>query len=301
MTRFFLLFCLACAAFAQNPNAAPANDAVKQARQLTADGKYDEAIAAFQKIAQQDPKSWEAHAGIGTVLDLKGDYPQGRKHLQEAINLAPADAKPQAWRTMAMSYAFTRDTQNAESYEKRIFDARMNKQDFTGAAEIANELARVLLESGDINGAEKWYRIGYKTALKKSDLAAKDKDLWEFRRQSAEARVAARRGQKDQARQHADAAKAAFDKGIDPAQAVYVPYVYGYAAYYAGDYKSAIEEFLKTNQNDPFNLVMLAQAYEKSGEPDKAKEYYEKVMHANGHNPTNAYARPLARKALSAK
>jgi tetratricopeptide (TPR) repeat protein len=199
---------------------------------------------------------------------------------------------------MAMSYAFDRKPKEIERYQKQVFDYRMGKNDLQGAAEIANEAARMLLESGDVNGAEKWYRLGHETILKKTDLAEKDKDLWEFRWHSAEARIAARRGNNADAMKHADAGKAVIDKGTNPEQAQYVPYVYGYNAFYAGDYKRAIDEFSKTNQNDPFNLVMIAQAYEKLGDKGKAKGYYEKVLASNAHNPTNAYARPIAKQKL---
>jgi hypothetical protein len=43
---------------------------------------------------------------------------------------------------------------------------------------------------------------------------------------------------------------------------------------------------------------MIAQAYDKMGDKAKAKEYYEKVLPSNAHNPTNAYARPIAQKKL---
>jgi tetratricopeptide (TPR) repeat protein len=295
-----IIFCATL--FAQAPQAAPQSepsDAVKAARKLHNEGKYDEAIAAFKKIVEDGGTgAWEGHLGIGVALDLKGDYSEARKHIQMAIDTAPADSQPQALRAMAMSYAFTRDTKNAELFEKQVFDYRLGKNDLPGAAEVANELARVLLESGDVNGAEKWYKTGYETIKKKTDLEAKEKDLWDFRWHSALARIAARRGKKAEAKQHADAAKATFEKGIDPAQAVYVPYVYGYAAFYAGDYKNAITQFSKANQNDPFNLVMIAQAYEKTGNKAKAREYYQKVMQSSAHNPTNAYARPIAKEKL---
>jgi tetratricopeptide (TPR) repeat protein len=45
--------------------------------------------------------------------------------------------------------------------------------------------------------------------------------------------------------------------------------------------------------------VLLAQAYEKSGDKEQAIEYYKKVLQVNGHNPTNAFARPIAKKKLS--
>jgi tetratricopeptide (TPR) repeat protein len=302
MNRLAVVLLLSIAAFAQNP--APAKGPtgpIADANKLVNEGKHDEALAAYQKIAAADPKNWDAHRGIGVVLDLQGKYAEARKHLQQAIDLAPADSKPNAWRTMAMSYAFDRNTKEIERYQKQVFDYRLGKNDYQGAAEVANEAARMLLESGDIDAAATWYRVGYTTALKKTDLAEKDRDLWEFRWHSAQARIAARRGNRAGAQKHADAGKALIDKGTNPEQAPYVPYVYGYNAFYAGDYKTAIDEFSKSNPNDPFNLVMIAQAYEKQGDKAKAKEYYEKVLATNAHNPTGAYARPIAQQKLKAK
>jgi tetratricopeptide (TPR) repeat protein len=287
---------LSIAAFAQNPAPQAPTGPIADANKLVNEGKLDDALAAYQKIAAADPKNWDAHRGMGVVLDLEGKYAEARKHLQEAIDLAPTDSKPAAWRTMAVSYAFDRNAKEIERYQKQVFDYRMSKYDLQGSAEIANEAARMLLESGDINGAEKWYRLGHETILKKTDLADKDKDLWEFRWESAQARIAARRGNHADAQKHADAGKALIDKGTNPEQAQYVPYVYGYNAFYAAEYKEAIDEFSKSNPNDPFNLVMIAQAYDKMGDKAQAKEYYEKVLKSNAHNPTNAYARPIAQK-----
>jgi Tfp pilus assembly protein PilF len=70
-------------------------------------------------------------------------------------------------------------------------------------------------------------------------------------------------------------------------------------AFYGGDYKTAITELEKASQDDPFILVLIAQSYEKGGDAARAKEYYVKVMANNGHGPTNAFARPVARKKLA--
>ncbi len=43
-------------------------------------------------------------------------------------------------------------------------------------------------------------------------------------------------------------------------------------------------------------LVLLAEAYEKSGDGAKARETYEKVLASNAHNVNNAFARAIARK-----
>ena len=149
------------------------------------------------------------------------------------------------------------------------------------------------------DGAQRWYKTGYDTALRKPEIKDTDKNLWAFRWANAEARIAARRGQREEAQKQIAAAKAALDKANNPDQAQFVPYLTGYVAYYAGDYKTAIADLGKANQQDPFILVLIAQAYEKTGDTKSAKEYYAKVMANNGHGPTNAFARPVARKKLA--
>lgn len=75
--------------------------------------------------------------------------------------------------------------------------------------------------------------------------------------------IAAPRGDRAKAQKHVAAAKAILDKETNPEQAQFFPYLQGYAEFYAGDYKTAIEELQKANQNDPFIQCMIGQTYEK--------------------------------------
>jgi tetratricopeptide (TPR) repeat protein len=272
---------------------------VKQGQELNSAGKQDEALALYRQALHLAPNLYEAHLASGVALDLKGEYQEARLHLSKAIELASPETKPQALRTMAMSYAFEGNAGEAGKYEQQVFDARMAKPDFTGAAEIANELARINLESGDLDGASRWYKTGYETALRKPDMNDAEKNLWAFRWEHAQARIAARRGQREEAQKHVAAAKAALDKANNPDQARFFPYLTGYVAFYTGDYKTAIGDLQKADQRDSFILSLLAQAYEKSGDQVQAMEYYRKVLTSNAHNPTNAFARPLAKKKLA--
>jgi tetratricopeptide (TPR) repeat protein len=219
--------------------------------------------------------------------------------MKKAIGVAPADQKNRALRVMAISYAFESNSAEAEEYEKQVFDAQLAKANFEAAAGVANELARIKLESGDIDGAANWYKTGYDTAMRKTDLKDADKNLWAFRWTNAQARIAARRGQRDEAQKQVAEAKAALEKANNPDQAQFFPYLTGYVAFYGGDYKTAITELGKASQEDPFILMLLAESYEKLGDAARAKEYYGKVMTINGHGPTNAFARPVARKKLA--
>jgi tetratricopeptide (TPR) repeat protein len=284
-----------------SPANAPQNDVaaqLKQAQQLNNDGKQDEALAIVNRVLASDPKSYEANLQAGIVLDLKGDYDQARQHLTQAIELAPADRRVQALRTTAVSYAFQCDLPQVNNYEQQAYDLQLKDQKFTDAAGTANELARIDLECGDLTAAGKWYKSGYETALRKSDLPEADRDLWTFRWENAQARIAAREGNRKDADAHVAAAKAILDKGKIPEQQRFYPYLTGYVAFYAGDYKAAIDQLQNADQKDPFILVLLAQAHEKLGNQSEATKYYRQVLTINSHTPTNAFARPLAKKQL---
>ena len=272
---------------------------VKQGQKLNSEGQQNEALKLYKQALEKSPNSYEAHLESGVALDLTGEYRKAREHLQKAIDVAPADQKNRALRVMAFSYAFENNAAEAEKYEKQVFDALMAKSDFEGAAGVANELARIKLESGDIDGAANGYKTGYDTAMRKTEMKDADKNLWAFRWAHARARIAARRGQREEAQKQVAVAKAALEKANNPDQAEFLPYLTGYVAFYGGDYKAAITELQKASQEDPFILVLLAQSYEKAGDAASAKEYYGKVMANNSHGPTNAFARPVARKKLA--
>jgi tetratricopeptide (TPR) repeat protein len=236
----------------------------------------------------------------GASLDLQGKTAEARQVFQTAIDQASTpQAKAQAQRAMAISWAFDNNCEQAAKFEQPVHDYYLAEKDFYDAGEIANELARICIEAGKLDEAERWYRKGREIGLQEPNIGADRRDLWEFRTEHALARLAARRGQRAEAEKHVRAAKAILDKGTNPSQTQFFPYLTGYVAYYLGDYKQAIEDLQKANQSDPFILSLLAQAYEKLGDKAKADDCYRKAMTvSNAHNPPNAYARPLARQKL---
>ncbi len=276
-----------------------AAELVKQGQALAGEGKSDEALALYQRALEMDPDSYPAQLFTGVALDLQGKYEPARQHLAKAIELASEQQTVQALRVMAVSYAFERNTEKAAEYEKRAYELQNNWKQYADAAGTANELARIYLESGDLDKALQWYQTGRTTGLRTPNITQAEKDLWEFRWQAAEARIAARRGQREKAQQDLVALKAIVDKADNPDQAQFYPYLAGYVALYLGDYSTAIKQLQAANQKDAFVLCMLAQTYEKLGDTAHARDYYQKVMTINTHNPSTAFARPLAREKLA--
>ena len=289
--------------FAQNPGrgGAPQSETVREGQQLLRQGKVEEALAMFRQELDKTPDSPGANNAAGSALDLLGKGAEARTYFAAAIKAAPSpQAKAQAQRAMAMSYAFEGDCANTGKYEQQVFDYYVSTGDFYQQGEIANEAARVCIDAGDLKAAERWYRQGHDAGMQQPDIPADRISLWQFRWEHAQARIAARRGNKAEAQKHVAAAKALLDKDakMAEAQAIYFPYLTGYVALYTGDYKTALEDLAKANQNDPFIQCLMGQAYEKLGEKEKAMECYGKAAATTAHNPPAAYSRPFATKKL---
>jgi len=286
--------------FAQAPAQRQQPEFIKQGQQLMHEGKLEEALALYRKTLESSPDSLPANIAAGDILDLMGKGEEARKYFQKVIDVAEKpEQKVSANRAMAMSYAFEGSCRKTVEYEQKVFDYYVEKQDFVQQGEIADEAARICIDSGDFDTALHWYQVGHDTGLKEPDIKPARVDLWNFRWEHAQARIAARRGNIAAAQDHVAAAKTILDKGTNPDQAQFYPYLRGYVAFYGQDYKAALEELLKANQNDPFIQCLLGQTYEKLGEKDKAVESYRKAAAAIGHNPPAAYAVPLSKKRLA--
>lgn len=289
------LFCHAGLLYAQ----AAVPSQIESAEKQIADGDLAGGVRALEKVVAAAPGSFDARLALGRALDLDGRYAAARRHLEAAVKLASDDdQRNTALTTLGISYAFESRADDAARYYQRAFDARMRADDREAAAALANALGRIYLESGNLGKAAEWYRTGLETAKEISHLPAGQRALWEMRWHNAQGRIAARRGNKAEAAKHAAAAKALLDRGGNENQRPFYPYLLGYIAFFSRDYRQAIDELSKGDQEDPFVLGLLAQAYRRLGDRDKAAEYYRKVMASTAHSINAAFSRPLARAFL---
>jgi tetratricopeptide (TPR) repeat protein len=273
---------------------------IKQGQELMREGKLDDALVLYRKTLETSPNSVPANIAAGNVLDLMGRGEEARKYFTKGIESADTpEQKAMAQRAMAMSYAFEGNCNKTVEYEQQVFDYYGSVRNFFQQGEIANEAARVCIDSGDLDTAYHWYQLGYDTGRKESEIKPARQDLWEFRWEHAQARIAARHGNQAEAQKHLAAAKNVLDKGTNPEQAQFLPYLQGYVAFYAGDYKTALDGLQKANPNDPFIQCMIGQTYEKLGDKGKAVEYYRKASMAIAHNSAAAYAVPFSKKRLT--
>ena len=148
MPRFAFAAVLITAATvcAQPPGGQPQPEFIRQGRQLEREGKLEEALAAYRKELQSSPDSAAANNAAGIVLDLMGKGAEARQYFAKAMEAGPTpQAKAQAQRSMAMSYAFEGDCGNTAKYEQLAIDYWVTAKDFYQQGELADEAARVCI------------------------------------------------------------------------------------------------------------------------------------------------------------
>ena len=136
---------------------------MQQAADLLRKGDTDGALAAVRLERAANTTSTRA----ANMLDTLGANADARQVFQHIIDSAssPAD-KAGAQRGMAMSYAFVGDCANTSKYEEMVIAYWVTREQtepqnaFYQQGEMANEAARVCLDAGDLDAAERLYSRG---------------------------------------------------------------------------------------------------------------------------------------------
>ncbi len=244
-------------------------------------------------------------------LDTEGKHQESRAIFQALIDNAPTPADRAAvQRRMAMSYAYDGNCAKSIEYEELVIAYWVTRREAEPQnahyqeGEMANEAARVCIDAGALDEAERMYRRGSELGNREPEPRTHPRSLWDFRLAHALARLSARRGNAAEARRHMAEARRILDSDPKMAedQEQYYPYLLGYVALYTNDLATAEAELTKSMAglpNDPFQVVLLGMMYEKKGDQAKARELYEKAFEmSTGSNPPNVHSRAFTRKKL---
>jgi tetratricopeptide (TPR) repeat protein len=264
-------------------------------------GKHEDAERLYRQAIALSPRSFEAARALGVLLNLKGQYPEARTHLQRALSVAPTAAvRHQTAAELALSYAFEGRLDDVRHQFEELRRQQQLDSDDAGAAASARSLGRILLEAGDTEGGRKWYELGYVEWKPQATQPESERLLWELRWRHMQARIAAREGKIAEAKRLLGEFESIMQKrGHAAEDNELYRWVAGYVAFYAKDYDRAITELTQANLSDPFILDLTARAYEAKGDMTNAREYYRRTLASNVHNLQSAIARPHARAKLS--
>jgi tetratricopeptide (TPR) repeat protein len=244
-------------------------------------------------------------------LDTEFRHQEARAIFQALIDNAPTPSdRAAAQRRMALSYAYDGNCAKSIELEEQVIAYWVTRREAEPQnahyqeGEMANEAARICIDAGNLDEAERMYRRGTELGNLEPEPRTHPKSLWDYRLAHALARLAARRGNAVEAKRHVAEARRILDgdRTMAEDQEQYYPYLLGYVALYTNDLATAEAELTKSAAglpNDPFQVVLLGMTYEKKGDQAKAREFYQKAFDmATGSNPPNVHSRAFTKKKL---
>ena len=267
-------------------------------------GKLDDAKSAFERAIQLDAATPRVYTFLGNIGLLKGDYAKARQFFNSALAKQVKGSAPFGPNYgLAFSYIYERDVKDAlkqlESYQVD-YDRSTQQQNFP-AVFIWNSIARLHLEFGKPEDAIKAYHKGYET-IPGSNLDETQKKTWLGRLHHGMARALAKMGKKEEAWKEADLIKKMIEDGGKDGDQFWPSYHYlvGYLRLEAGEYPQAIEHLKQTDLTDPFHKLLLARAYDKTGDTAGAQKLYREITEFNQLTLERALAYPEAKRKLKA-
>ncbi len=244
-------------------------------------GRFDEAITQYRKALEIDPNFINSHQGIAAALMYQAKPDEGAAELQKITDKARSDGE----RRTAL-FAMTVLNVDRGKMDKALED--VDRQYALG--EKTNDIpamigdlqlkANILLEMGKYDEAKGLYERALKMT-EDSNLSPKIKENTRLFQHYNLARVAL--GKKDLSVAKTEAEE--FRKGVEasknPAQIRQAHELSGMIALEQKDYDKAIAELLQANQQNPYDLYRLCQAYQGKGDNDKAKDSCKKAAEFN--------------------
>ncbi len=270
-----------------------------------------QATPAQGGAAQRPPNPRADSLRAAQRMDAEGKHAEARAIFTALIANAPDPAaRAAATRRLAMSHGYDGNCARVIELEEQVIAywvtrrAAEPQNAHYQEGEMANEAARVCIDHGFLDEAERYYRRGSELGNAEPEPRTHPRSLWDFRLAHALARIAARRGNAAEAQRQVAEARRILDS--DPkmaeAQEQYFPYLVGYVALFTGDLKTAEARFTETSaamRNDPFQVVLLGMTYEKMGDAARATAQYEKAYAmSTGSNPPNVYSRAFTKRKL---
>ena len=267
-------------------------------------GKFDEAKASFEKALKLDGSTPRVYTFLGNTELMKGNYAKARELFSTSLARQVKGSAPFGPNYgLAFAYIYQGDIKSAvktlESYAAD-YQTSTQQQNFP-AVFIWNSIARLHLEYGKAEDAMKAYEKGYDT-IPGSNLDEMQKKIWLGRLHHGQARTLAKMGKREEAWKEAEVIKKMIEDGGKEGEQFWPAYHYlaGYLRLEAGDYAKAVEELKQTDLTDPFHKLLLARAYEKSGDGVSAQKMYKEITEFNQLTLERALAYPEAKKKLKA-
>ena len=260
-------------------------------------GRFDDSITQYRKALSIDPNFINSYQGVAAALMYQGKPDEAAAELQKLESKARSDAEHRT-----ALFAMTVVDVDSGKMDKALED--MDKQyalgektnDIPAMAGDLQTKGNILVEMGRYDDAKGLFERALKMT-EDSKLSPEIKENTRLFHHYNLARVAL--GKNDVATAKTEAGE--FQKGTEasknPAQIRQAHQLKGIIALQEKNYDQAVAELQQANQQNPFDLFRLCQAYQGKGDAAKSKEFCTKAAGFNSLPQLNlAFIRTKAGK-----
>ena len=261
-------------------------------------GRFDESIAQYRKALAIDPNFINSHQGIASALMYQGKHDEAAAELQKITEKARSDAE----RRTAL---FGLTVVNIDSGKMDKALEEVDKQYALG--EKTNDVpamtgdlqlkGNIMLEMGKADEAKALFERGLKMT-EGSTLSQEIKDNARLFHHYNLARVALARKDVATAKTEAEAFRKGTESLKNPFQTKQAHELLGMIALEEKNFDAAVAELAQANQQNPYDLYRMCQAYQGKNDSAKAKEFCTKASTFNSLPQLNlAFIRKKAAQA----
>ena len=260
-------------------------------------GRFDDSITQYRKALSIDSNFINAHQGIGMDLLYEGKADEAAAEIQKINEKARSDAE----RRTAL-FALTVVDVDSGKWEQAL--AEVDKQyalgektsDVPGMTGDLQLKGNIFLETGKFDEAKAQYEKLLKMT-QDSGLSQQIKDNATLFHHYNLARVALGKKDLTTAKTEAEAYRQGTEAAKRPIQIKQAHQLLGLIALEEKDYGKAVSELQQANQQNPYDLYRLCQAYQGQGDATQAKESCAKAANFNSLPAINyAFVRTKAAK-----
>lgn len=260
-------------------------------------GRFDDSIVQYRKALSLDPHFVPSHFGLSGDLLYKGQPEQAMAELQNMAEIARNDGELRtAYFGMAVVAADGGHFDQALQEVDKQYAVAEKKNDVATMAADLQVKGNILVAAQKYDEATKQFQRSLQL-IEASSLSDAIKGNARLQQHYDLAVVAL--GKKDYAaaKTHADTYREGAEASNGSFRKQQGHELAGRIAFAQKDYETAIAELRQANQQDPYNLYRLSQAYQAKGDAEDARDFRKKAAEFNSLPQLNyAFIRAKAAK-----
>lgn len=263
-------------------------------------GRFDESIANYQKAINVDAHFVNSYAGIAANYMYKGKIDSGSAELKKLSAMARNVVEyQQAVQAQIVLYVDAGKMDLALQELEKLYTLDAKRNDVSDMATDNGTKGAILLEMGRFADALAAYEKSAQL-IASSDLSQEIKDNAQLNLHFNHAAVAVAKSDLKNANMEAGIFRQAAEAGKNTNLIQLGHEIAGRIAVAEKKSDIAIEELLKTGDQNPYNFYRLALSYRANGDKAKAKEFCKKAAQFNSLPLLNyAFIRLKAERLLS--